>query len=148
MTRNFIVGQLAATRFAETAARMQAGEELDLDKVVSQIGRITSIDGTNVTIKSADGTVGTHDASALVDVVHFDITQPMSGSVGGSGSVFAIDHPLLPANQFVTTSEIKYIMADGKFETRNTLYIPNLYDIFGLGIKEFMAESPYLTGEA
>jgi hypothetical protein len=148
MTRQFIVGQLAATRFAEYATRIQAGEELSEDDIVSQIGRITAIDGDSVTLKSANGDVGTHDASTLVDVVHFDVTKPMSGSVGVSGSVFAIDHPLLPPNEFVTTSEIKYILDDGKFETRNTLYMPNFLDLFGLGCRELMVESPYLTGEA
>jgi len=143
MTRQFIVGQLAATRFAEYAARLQAGEELKPEDVVSLIGRITAIDGEAVTIKAANGEVGTFNASTLVDVVHFDVTKRMNGNVGDSGSVFAIDHPLLPPNEYVTTSEIKYILADGKFETRNTLYVPNLVDIFGV-----VLPSPYLIGLA
>lgn len=118
----FSVGQLAA-------AMIGIPED---DPRHNVIGRVTHIDGENVTLAKFGGEQIAVTVANLKQAVHYDKSQSSFIREGSRGEVYGLDHPdpLVGPNQWITTSVVlRLVKETGFFETRNTVYMANYVDV-------------------
>lgn len=94
------------------------------------IGRLVALSDTEAVLRAFDGQEVTVPANSLKQVVHYDADKGVFIEVGQRASVVNIDHPetgmIYPGEVISTSPVLSKYSRTGFFETRNTVYLPNV----------------------
>ncbi len=131
----FDIGQLAAAMI---------GIPKD-DERHNALGRITKIEGEDVTLEIFGGERIEVKADNLKQLVHYDKSRPASFQEGSRGNVYGLDHPDWGSEWLLTSTVLRAFSETGFFETRNTVYVASYVDVRGFGDPDDFVHSPLLS---